>query len=156
MSKNGIVLLTVAVILGVIYAFYFTDWFYKGSIEIIPQVRPTRPSGIPRDPNTAPVYPVSFLLQGKFALTSVKVVSAEDLATNKYPTALWYMISDTNSVPTKSFLYGERIRGMKPAIPRARPEPLQPNITYTLVVEAGKLKGQTNFFTRELVQPSNQ
>ena len=149
MTKNTIVLITLALILAGVYVVFFTDLFSRQYIEIIPQIRP-RPSNIRRsDPTIPKTYPVTFLLRGKWRLTSIKVVSAEDAKTNKYPTAIWHMISDSNSIPTKAFFYGERIAGMKPAIPRARPEPLLPDTTYLLMLEAGKVKGQTNFMTRE-------
>lgn len=157
MSKNGIVLSIFAVILGCCYIYFFTDLFNKETLEIIPQIRPNRQSNIRRpDPNANAVYPVSFLLRGKWQLSSIKVVSADEMKTNKYPIPVWHMISDSNSVPVKAFFYGERIRGMKPAIPRARPMPLQPDVPYVLMVEAGKVKGQTNFYTREIVTPEQQ
>lgn len=156
MSRNGIVLTAIALILGATYVFYFTDLFNKQAIQIIPQVRPNRVSAIPRTDEGTAVYPVSFALDGKYQLTSVKVVAADDLKTNKYPEALWHLISESNSLPTKSFLYGQKIPGMKPSSPRAIPQPLQPNVSYTLLLEAGKNKGRTNFFTREVVQASAQ
>ena len=157
MTKNGIALLVVATILGVVYIFYFTDWFSKETIQIIPQTRPGRASSIPRAPGSPPVAPVSFAFDGKYRLTSVKVVSAEDYATNKYPTPLWYLISDSNSIPTKAIVYGLPIKGMKPATPRARPEPLLPGTQYIMMIEAGKkLKAQTNFHTIEAIQLGGQ
>ena len=153
MTKNGIFLSVVAVGLAAFYAYFFTDWFQKETIQIISTIRPGRASAIPRDRGSAPVYPVSFAFDGKFKLTSVKVVAAEDLATNKYPHPLWHLISDSNSVPQKAVMYGFPVKGMKPATPRARPEPLQPDVNYVLMIEAGRIKAQTNFHTRELVQP---
>lgn len=151
MSKNGIVLSVFAVILAAIYAVYFTDWFSKETIQIIPTIRPGRPSAIPRDVGAPAVCPVSFAFDGKYPLTVVKVVVSDDLKTNKYPKALWHLISEKGSAPQKSIIYGYPIKDMKPAVPRARPEPLLPEVRYTLLVEAGKIKGQTNFFTREAV-----
>jgi hypothetical protein len=156
MSRNGIVLTVIAAVLAAVYVFYFTEVFNKQVIQIIPQVRPNRVSAIPRGEEGTPVYPVSFALDGKYQLTSVKVVAADDLKTNKYPEALWHLISDSNSLPTKSFLYGQKIPGMKPSSPRAKPMALQPNVSYTLLLEAGKTRGRTNFFTREVVQPNAQ
>ena len=48
-------------------------------------------------------------------------------------------------------VYGLPIKGMKAAVPRARPETLQPDMTYLVIIEAGLIKGQTNFHTREFV-----
>src|SRR6059036_817373 len=141
MTKNGIVLSVIAVLLAAVYVYSFTDWLRKETIQIIPTIRPGRVSGIPRDSDQTPVYPVSFSFDGKYKLTSVKVVSAGEFATNKYANPLWYLISDSNSLPIKSIVYGYPIKGMRPAIPRARPEPLQPDILYVLLVEAGKING---------------
>jgi hypothetical protein len=151
MTKNGIVLSIIAVILAAVYVVYFTDWFRKDGIQIIPTVRPGSASVIPRDPDDVPVHRVSFALDGKYKLTSVKVLVASELATNKYATPLWHLISDSNSVPTKSITYGTPITGMKPALPRARPEPLLANVEYTLMLEAGKTRSQTNFHTTPAV-----
>ena len=153
MTKNGIALTVVAVMLGVVYAIYFTDWFRSQTIQIYPTIRPTQASAIPRDPGMPAVYPVSFAFDNKYRLSSVKVVLEEELRTNKYPTPLWHMVSDIGSPPQKSIIYGFRIKNMKPALPRARPQPLLPNVQYVLQVEAGKAKGQTNFFTKEAVEP---
>ena len=147
MSKNGIVLSVIAVLLAATYVYFFTDWFHKKTIQIIPQIRPTHASTIPRDPDQPPVYPVSFALDGRYELTSVKVVSASDMATNKYPVPLWHLTSESNSVPVRSIVYGAAIKGMKPAVSRARPEPLMPEVDYVLEVVAGDLKSTTNFHT---------
>ncbi len=151
MTKNGIVLSIIAVILAAVYVAYFTDWFSKDGIQIIPTVRPGTVSVIPRDPDDLPVHRVSFALDGKYKLTCVKVLVAAELGTNKYATPLWHLISDSNSVPTKSITYGFEIKGMKPSVPRARPEPLLANVEYTLVLEAGKTQSQTNFHTTPAV-----
>jgi len=151
MTRNGIFLSVLAVILAAVYVIYFLDIFHKPTIQILPQVRPGRASAIPRDRNAPPVYPVAFKLNGKYKLTSVKVVNAADAATNKYPEPLWHMISDSNSTPQDWLMYGLPIKGMKPAVPRAKPQPLEPDVNYLLIIAAGKIKGQTNFVTREYV-----
>jgi hypothetical protein len=154
MTKNGIFLSVIAVLLAACYVYFFTDWFHKETIQIIPTIRPGRPSAIPRDPDQEAVHPVSFALDGKYKLTTVKVIPAAELATNKYAMPLWHLISDSNSVPTKSIVYGYPIKGMKPAVPRARPEPLLADVEYTLLVEAGRIRTQTNFHTTKAVIPA--
>src|SRR6266566_945953 len=67
-SKQNI-LLFLAVVLAGIYVYYFTDWVNRPRIQIIAQTRPIQPRG-----PVALVYPVSFLLDGQYRLTSVKVV----------------------------------------------------------------------------------
>lgn len=152
MTKNGTFLSVVAVVLAAIYVGFFTDWFQKQTIQIIPQIRYGRPSQISRGPDKTQVYPVSFSFPEKYKLTAVKVFAEGDLATNKYPAALWHLVSDSNSVPTKSIVYGLPIRGMRAAVEQARPEPLQPDVKYVIQVEVGKVKAQTNFWTTELLQ----
>jgi hypothetical protein len=146
MSKNGIALSVVAVILAAVYVYFFTDVFSKKTILIMCTTRPGRFSNT-RDPNQEPVYQVSFGFDGKYQLTSVKVVAADDLATNKYPVPLWHLITDSNSVPVKSIDYGHPVKGMKSAVARAQPDPLQADIEYVLLLEAGKTRAQTNFHT---------
>src|SRR5258705_10112860 len=151
MTRIGYVLITIAALLGAAYVYFFTDLFTKETIQIIPQIRPGRPSNVARSGDAPPVYPVSFSFDGKYKLTSVKVVGADELKTNKYANPVWHLLSDSNSAPVKAIVYGYPIKGMKPAIERTRPEPLQPNVPYVLFVEAGSIKGRTNFFTKEVV-----
>jgi hypothetical protein len=153
MTKNGIVLSVIAVLLAAIYVYAFTDWFRTETIQIIPTIRPGRVSSVPRNSDQAAVYPVSFAFSGKYRLTSVKVFAADDLATNKYPSALWHLVSDSNSVPVKSIVYGYPVKGMKPAVARMQPEPLQPDVDYVLQLEAGSIKAQTNFHTAQATGP---
>jgi len=157
MTKNGIALSVIAVLLAAVYVYAFTDWFRSETIQIIPTIRPGRVSAVPRDPNQAAVYPVSFAFSGKYKLTSVKVLAADDLATNKFPTPLWHLVPEvpsSNSVPVKSIVYGYPVKGMKPAVARMQPEPLSPDIDYVLQIEAGAIKAQTNFHTAKAAAPA--
>jgi len=154
MTKKGIVLSVIALLLGAAYIFLFTNWFNRETIQIMSHLRGNRPANIPRDLKSPPVYPVSFMLRSKYKLTSVKVVAAEEFATNKYAHPLWHLIpvSGSGSPPTKSFEYGGRVPGMKSALPGQHAEPLEAGVTYLLMVEAGKISGRTNFFTKEFAQ----
>jgi hypothetical protein len=147
-------LIGVALILAAIYVIYFTDLFRSQTMQIFPTIRPTQASSIPRDPGMVPVFPVAFALDGNYPLNLVKVFVEEDYKTNKYPTPLWHLVSEMGSPPQKSIIYGLPIKNMKPAIPRARPQPLQPKISYLMVVESGKIRGMTNFFTKEASVPA--
>jgi hypothetical protein len=147
MTKQSIVLITVAALLAAVYVAVFTDWFRKPSIQILPQIRPTpRTAKVPAG-DTA-VYPVSFMFDKKYQFTEIKVVAVDD------PHAVWHLISDSNSVPVKAISYGARIKGMKPKVPRAEPEALQPDVPYHLYLVAGNAKGEVKFKTHELVKPS--
>ena len=155
MTKQSVVLITLAVVLAGVYVGFFTDWFLKPQIQILPQIRPplrgTR--GNPASGET-PVYPVTFAFDKKYTFTEIRVVAAADEKTNKYPHAVWHLISDSNSIASKVLLYGSSLRGMKPKIPRAQPEPLEPDVVYRLYVHAGSAQGVTNFQTHEFVKPA--
>lgn len=142
MNRSTVVLLTVAALLGGAYIYFFSDWFTTERIQIIPQIRPVSARG-----NSA-VFPVSFTLDGKYRLTTVKVVEATAYKTNKFVPPIWHLISESNSAPTQGFIYGQSIRGMKPSITNATPRKLQPNVAYRLFLEAGKAKGEMAFKTQ--------
>jgi hypothetical protein len=155
MTKQSITLIALAVVLAGVYVAFFTDWFVKPQIQILPQIRPVlRPSRNAVPQGDVPVYPVSFAFDRKYQFTEIRVVAADDEKTNKYPHAVWHMISDSNSIPVKAIQYGAPLRGMKPKVPRSPPEPLQPEVTYRLYLTAGKARGATNFVTHELVKPA--
>jgi len=89
---------------------------------------------------------MAFYLDKAYPLTSVEVVSTEEARTNKYPHALWHMVAQAVPPLTATFNYGAAIPGMKPEVSTALPEPLQPDVDYSLVVEAGNgLKGEKSF-----------
>ena len=92
-----------------------------------------------------PSNPIVFLLNKYLRLTSVKVVLVSDTETNKYPHAIWNLVSDSNSVPVKEFMYGGRVEGMRLAVKGVGPDPLQPGVNYRLLIEAGSNKLQHDF-----------
>ncbi|HEX7654765.1 MAG TPA: hypothetical protein VF607_14750, partial [Verrucomicrobiae bacterium] len=94
---------------------------------------------------TTPPPSLIFGLSRKLQLTELRVVRADQYATNKTAACAWHLISDSNSVPLKSFIYGQSIQGMRPAIKGTRPDELQPNTTYSLIVRAGKVQGEHQF-----------
>ncbi len=151
MKRNIIAICILLVFVGAYL--YTNNFFRKEPIQITPSIRPGRPSRVNPE-----VYPVSFLLDNKYRLKSVKVVTREDAEKSKYPRPLWHMVSDSASRATKMIIYGMPIPGMKPAIPKARPEPLQPNVPYRLIIEAeGGYTGYVDFKTVEAVTtPQNQ
>ena len=156
MTKKQLVLLAVAVVLLCGYAYYFTDWFASESIQIVHTLRPYTPPrrGRGRTSDDNPVAnTVSFGFNRKCRLTEIKVIPVSDLATNKYAHPIWHLVSESNSVPTKAFVYGMNIQGMHPKVPGARPDPLQPGVAYRLLVEAGELKGEHEFKTTPRTGP---
>ena len=160
MTKRNIFLFSIVVVLagGCVY-YNFSDWFAPATLEIAHDIRPNQPSAGRRGarspaPDNQTANTVAFFFAAKYKLTSVKVVPLDALKTNKYAHPLWRLISDSNSVPVKSLIYGVPIRGMKPDVKGARPEPLQPEVKYRLLVEAGSLKGEHDFQTTEKLQTS--
>jgi len=140
MSNRTVLLICVAVALAGAYMRYFMDWHQRPHIQIFCE---KSRSAILRGKATPGVI---FHFTNSYPLTSIKVVEADEALTNKYPHALWHLIADGAPVPTHSFGYGAAIKGMKPEISTAVPEPLDAGEEYLLLVEAGKqLKGQLTF-----------
>jgi hypothetical protein len=147
MNKSTVVWISLLVILAGVYVYYFTDWLVRPTIQIIPQSRPNKKSSLNPD-----VYLTSFMLDGSYKLTSIRVYKASEIKTNKYASPIWHMVSESNSAPVKVVHYGVPIVGMKPSIPKSRPQPLEPDITYNIVIEAGKIKGEKEFQARAVAQ----
>jgi hypothetical protein len=143
MNRMTVVLIVIAVLLGCAYLYFFSDLFASERIQIIPQPRTTTALRAGR-PKSA-VAPISFTLDGSYRLTSVKVVDLTTYKTNKFAPPLWYLVSPSNSVPTRGFTYGQTIRGMKPKYTNSTTRRLEPNMTYRLFIEAGKAKGEQDF-----------
>ena len=154
MTAKSIVLTVLVIALAGLYV-YMADWFSKPAIQIIYTKRSGSVSRIPREDDLS-VYPVSFSFNKKYRLTSVKVINAGEFATNKYTHPLWYLISASNSLPTKVLIYGTNPRGMKPEVTGAKPQPLQPKVNYLLFVQAREASGQIEFQTSEVVRTPNQ
>jgi hypothetical protein len=147
MTKKQIALLG-AVAVAAIYLCFFVDWFASGDIQVTHTVRLPSAAKRPR-PGTPdlgrPVSPVAFTLNRKCRLTELRVVNAAELATNKYAHPLWHLVSKSASAPTKGFVYGGYIRGMRLKVPDVEAEPLDPNVTYRLILYAGDLKIEHDF-----------
>ncbi len=130
MNKKSWFLVGVAVVLGVCYVIFFTNWFRPKHILIADTERFGR---------------VLFTLGNRYELTSIKVISVSALQSNKYALPVWELKSDSHSIPIKLFSYGQRIQGMKPAVENTRPEPLEHGSVYRLFVEAGRLRAEHDF-----------
>ena len=142
MSKRTIFLIFTAVVLAVAYVKFFKpDWFTPKKIQIMYRNFPARS----RRTGTTRMA-LTFYLDKPYKLTSIKVVSAAEAQTNKYPHSLWHLVAQTNSVPTIEFDYGGHIVGMKPEIAHASPEPLEVGQRYTMHIEtADKVQGEVTF-----------
>ncbi len=141
MKKQTKFLIFAAIILGAIYAYRFTDWFAEKKIQI--KYRSLVGRGAPGS-----AEPVMFYLTKEYPITSLKVISLAEAATNKYPHALWQLVAVSNSVPVTDFIYGENPTGMNPKIAGVTPEPLEPGGNYRIFLETANLKGEKDFEAR--------
>jgi len=147
MTKKQWVWLAVLILLIGYYIVAFTHWGERTDMQIS-HATDTKPAGVIR-PRAAGVNVttanVRFNLDQAYRLTEVKVVRLADWQTNQYTLPVWELVSETNSVPTRRLYYGVPIRGMKPAVDKLMPKPLEPNVVYRLFLTAGSVKGQHDF-----------
>jgi hypothetical protein len=137
MSKKNIFLISLVVVLAGVYVVYFTHWFRPRVMQISHTSRPDAGRGSVR---------MSFCLGDYYELNDVKVVPLDNFKKNPDTPPLWHLVSDDGSDSTELFSYGENIGGMDPAVAGAEPEPLQPGIRYRLLIMAGSVKAQHDFY----------
>jgi hypothetical protein len=141
MDKKSQILIGFAVVLAAVYIVFFTNWFKPQTVNIF---HTTRYVSYRR--STSGTMPeLMFGLNQKLSLTEITLVSLAASQTNSVNVPLWHLVSSSNSTAVKSFFYGQYIRGLKPAVPGSRPQPLTTNVPYRLIIEAGKVKGQHDF-----------
>jgi hypothetical protein len=145
MTKKAWAMVTLVVVLGGLSLYLNRDWFAGDTIQIYHRSRPARPGARRQGPNLGEINPLTFGFNRNLRLTSVKVIPLSSVQTNKFPLPIWHLVSDSNSVPTKDFLYGETVRGMRPAVKGARPDPLEPGVQYQLRIEADSFKAEHDF-----------
>jgi hypothetical protein len=145
MTTKNWMLIALTVMLGGFSLYLNRDWFARDNIQLMHRSRPARGAFRRRGPDNPLIDPLSFWFDRKVKLTSLKVVAVFDLETNRFPQAIWHLVSDSNSVPIKEFTYGMRIQGMHPALKGAAPDPLEPGVKYRILVEAGKQKAEHDF-----------
>jgi len=131
-----------ACVLLAVYLVYFTTWF-KSKTLLIYHTTGTRGLALRNRQPGVPV--ITFALESSMRLTEVKVVAVAALATNDRPVAMWHLVSISNSIPCKSFRYGQHIQGMKPFVASSPAKPLETNVAYRLFVTAGRDQGQHDF-----------
>ena len=129
------------VVIGGLFIYLNRDWFQRRPIQVSHRIYRFAGRFGGQDTPT----PVMFEFDRRLKLTSIKVVALADAQTNKYPQPLWHMITSSNSVPTKGFVYGMDVPGMLSAVNGASAEPRDPIQTYRLLMEAGSLKAQHDF-----------
>ncbi|MDR3459807.1 MAG: hypothetical protein P4N60_20455 [Verrucomicrobiae bacterium] len=143
MTKKNILLIVAAAVLATVYVVYFTDWFRPKTVKIFHTSRNLHPRAARGGSGALPS--LIFGINQQLKLTELRVVPAEAYQTNQNALPVWHLISDSNSVPVKQFFYGMYINGMKPAVKGARPQMLETNVTYHLILQAGNIKGEHDF-----------
>ena len=128
-----------------VYVFYFTDWFKPKIIHISHTSRAIRSRFGNKAGVNPEMVPITFGVEPQCTVTEIKVVPLAAWQTNQNTLPLWHLVASSNAAPVKMFSYGQRIRGLKPEVPGAHAEPLQPKVTYRLFVTAGSAKGQHDF-----------
>jgi len=141
MTKKNLFLILALVALAAVYVVWFTDWFTPKTVQIFHTNRNLHP----RLQRGGAMPSLIFGVNRQFRLTELKVVPLAGFETNKNVLPLWHLVSDSNSVPVKSFFYGQSIGGMRPEIKGVHPEPLATNVMYHLILTAGKFKGEHDF-----------
>ena len=138
MSKQSWTLIAVAVVLGALYVFGFTDWGRTRQIQINVSSRPFAPNAAPDDP-----LPITFGLDRDWILTGLRVAPLTEVS-NTRPRYVWNLASKAGSPPTRGFIYGDDISGMQlvGGVPAGK---LQPGAAYRLELEAGRARGIVDF-----------
>ncbi len=145
MTKKNWLLLVVLAVLASVYVFYFTDWFKPKIIHISHTSRAFRPRLGAKARVNPETVPITFAVEPQCLLTEITVVPLAAWETNQNTLPLWHLVASTNAAPIKMFMYGQHLRGLKPAVPGSRAQELETNVTYRLFVIAGKAKGQHDF-----------
>ena len=140
-------LIALAVLLGGFSLYLNKDWFAKEDIQIHHRSRPSRAgysrrNRPPASPDTDPIF---FAFDRRLKLTSLKVIPVSEIETNKYPRPICYLLAKSSSYPIAEWSYGMPIPGMQPAVEGATPEPLEPDVKYRLIIQAGKIKAEDDF-----------
>jgi len=150
MNKRNITLIVLLIFVSAAAIYLFKDSFKPEPIQIAYMVRPASFSRQPVKPDPfAPSgragFNVTFSFNRDVSLKTVRVYDLADVQTNKYSQPIWNLASESNSPPLKSFVYGGKIRGLKPTVKGALVDPLVPGRSYHLVVETTEQPAERDF-----------
>jgi hypothetical protein len=134
-------LITLVAVIGVCVLYSNRDWFTRPPIQISHRFHAF--SG--RFGGQDSLTPVLFEFNRKVKLTSITVMPIPAPGSKQPGHPIWHLVSRSNSVPTKGFVYGMEVPGMQPAVKGQTPEPLLPSGTYRLIIEEGSTKAQHDF-----------
>jgi len=141
MTKKAPLLITLVAVIGGGLLYLNRDSLFRPPIQISHRFHAFSARFAGQDS----AAPLLFEFSRAVKLTSVKVVPVLGPASGQPAPPLWHLVSRSNSVPTRGFVYGMNIPGMQPASKGAIPEPLFPSGTYRLILEEGSRKAQHDF-----------
>lgn len=141
MPKKSWMLAALAVVLAAGYIIGCTNWLRPAAVQVYHTYREPRSRSRPLEGMPGLI----FVLDRPLRLTGIEVVSLAEFQTNRHTLPVWDLVSDSNSVPVKSFFYGQSIRGLKPAVPGSHAQPLATHVVYRLRLKAGKIRGEHDF-----------
>ena len=144
MPRKNLFLLLFVAVLATIYAVYFTDWFAPKTFKIFHTSRNLRPLR-PGFQRTGALPSLNFGVSRQLKLTEIKVVPLAAWTTNSHVLPLWHLVTESNSVPVKTFFYGQFIPGLHPAIKGTHSEMPETYVVYRIFVTAGKFKAEHDF-----------
>ncbi len=136
MNPRTWIYIGVFVLLGAVYAVFFTDWFVPNPIRIGSRILPGRKGGNDR---------IVFYLDREYKLTSIKVLTETNAVSDPKAATVWQLTAATNSAAVTDFAFGEKVKGMRLPIGADDPPPLKTGVRYKLVVAAGKKLGSYDF-----------
>jgi hypothetical protein len=166
-NRRAWTLAAAALFLTGAYVFAFTDWLAPQPIEIASQIRPviqpprfgrrgpkgpTPGSGKPIE--TEPgggVARVTFSLDGRYRLTSVRVFALNDQG--EPAKKVWDLTGKSREL--NSLMYGMNPAGMVTAEGTEAAAPLESNLSYLLEIRAGRRSGSHRFRTTTLTPTEN-
>ena len=152
MTPKNWLLVSILIVLSGVYVCFFTDWFKPKTIHISHISRAGRPRHGRNLADPPTTIPVTFGVEPQCRLTEITVVPLAAWQANRSTLPVWHLVASSNAVPIKTFTYGQRLRGLEPAVPGTRATPLQPGITYRLFITAGNAKGEHDFTAKPTTQ----
>jgi hypothetical protein len=144
-NRKNFLLIAVMLVLAGVYIVFFTDWFRTETIHISFTSRPGWSVRRLRPGNRSAAAPADFGFGQRYHFTEIKVVPLIAFQTNALTPPLWHLVSDSGSDSNDHFVYGQKIKGMDPAVKGAQPQPLLSGVTYRILVRAGSARGQRDF-----------
>src|ERR1043166_8900159 len=110
MKKRQLLLFLVLAASVGFFFYIHDDWFSGNKIRINHRDSPARVIAPRRGrASGGDAASLFFSFDRKLKLDLIRVVSVNELKTNKYAHPVWEMISDSNSVPTAGFIYGMNV-----------------------------------------------